>query len=66
VWAEWKRVDPKDTLKVFEARKDFGFDTTVGLDDEEELQYDDKDNELENNPSRHCKQPCCSREECYK
>jgi len=35
IWAEWKRVDPKDTMKVFKERKDMGFDTTVGLDDKE-------------------------------
>jgi len=46
IWSEWKRVDPKETMKVFEERKGPGFETTVGVDEptnEEEISDDKYD-----------------------
>jgi len=50
VWAEWKRVNPKETMKVFEEQNNSRIKTTIGLDDEEVIKYDDDNKELEKNP----------------
>jgi len=54
IWSEWKRVDPKETMKVFKERKDLGFENTVGVDeptDKDKISNDKYDNDkMENNP----------------
>jgi len=60
IWAEWKRTDPKETMKIFEEHKDMGSETTVGVDEpikynkeqQEDPNYaDHDDNELPDDPT---------------
>jgi len=52
IWSEWKRINPKETMKVFEERKDSGFETLVGVDklmEEEVISNDEYDDDAPEN-----------------